>query len=49
MLREYLAEKREQQKNLAYEKLREGYEVTVEPPNSEATAMLSSIVTGETN
>ena len=49
VLREYLAEKREQQKNLAYEKLRETYEVTVEPPNSEATAMLSSVVTGETN
>jgi hypothetical protein len=49
VLREYLAEKREQQKNLAYEKLREGYEVTVEPPNSGATPVLSSVVTGKTS
>ena len=48
MLREYLAEKREQQKDLAYEKLREDYEVTVEPLNSRAIPALSSAVAGET-
>jgi hypothetical protein len=48
VLRDYLAEKREQQKNLAYEKLREGYEVTVGPLNTSATAVLSSAVAGET-
>jgi hypothetical protein len=47
VLREYLAEKREQQKNLAYEKLREGYQVTVEPLNTPATGILSSAVAGE--
>ena len=47
VLREYLAEKREQQKNLAYGKLREGYEVTVEPLNSRAVPLLSSAVAGE--
>jgi hypothetical protein len=46
VLREYLAEKREQQKNLAYEKLREGYEVTVEPLNTEVTGVLSQAVAG---
>jgi len=48
VLREYLAENREQQKNLAYEKLREDYEVTVEPLNSRAIPALSSAVAGET-
>jgi hypothetical protein len=48
VLREYLAEKREQQKNLAYEKLREGYEVTVEPLNTAASGALSRAVAGET-
>ena len=48
VLREYLAEKRGQQKNLAYEKLREGYEVTVEPLNTAATGVLSRAVAGET-
>ena len=48
VLREYLAEKREQQKNLAYEKLREGYEVTVEPLKSRPMTVLSSAVAGET-
>jgi len=47
VLREYLAEKREQQKDLAYEKLREDYEVTVEPLNSAAIPVLSSAVAGE--
>ena len=47
VLREYLAEKREQQKNLAYGKLREGYEVTVEPLNSRPIPLLSSAVAGE--
>jgi len=47
VLREYLAEKREQQKNLAYQKLREGYEVTVEPLNAEVIGMLSPAVAGE--
>jgi len=49
VLREYLAEKREQQKNLAYGKLREGYEVTVEPLNSRAIPLLSSAVGRETS
>jgi hypothetical protein len=47
VLREYLAEKREQQKDLAYAKLREDYEVTVEPLNTEVTGVLSQAVTGE--
>ena len=47
VLRDYLAEQREQQKNLAYEKLREGYEVTVESPNNKATGVLSQAVAGE--
>ena len=46
VLREYLTDKREQQKNLAYERLREGYEVTVEPPNTERTGVLSQAVAG---
>jgi len=48
VLREYLAEKRQQQKNLAYEKLRAGYQVTMEPLNASATGVLSSAVAGET-
>jgi hypothetical protein len=48
VLREYLAEKRDRQKNLAYEKLRESYEVTVEPLNSRAISVVSSAVAGET-
>jgi hypothetical protein len=47
VLREYLAKKREQQKDLAYAKLREGYEVTVEPLNSRAIPELSSAVAGD--
>ena len=47
VLREYLAEKREQQKELAYEKLREGYEITVEPLEAKATGALSQAVAGE--
>ena len=48
VLREYLAEKREQQKNLAYEKLREGYEVTVDSPDASVSPALSGAVAGET-
>jgi hypothetical protein len=48
VLRDYLAEKREQQKNLAYEKLRESYDVAVEPLNASATGVLSSAVAGAT-
>jgi hypothetical protein len=48
VLREFLAAKRERQKNLAYEKLRESYEVTVEPLNSRAISVLSSAVAAET-
>jgi hypothetical protein len=48
VLREYLVEKREQQKDLAYAKLREDYEVTVEPLNPRAIPALSSAVAGET-
>ena len=48
VLRDYLAEKRVQQKNLAYEKLRESYQVTVDPLDTPATGMLSSAVAGET-
>lgn len=48
VLREYLAKKREQQKNLAYKKLREGYKVTVEPLNSRVIPLVSSAVAGET-
>ena len=47
VLREYLAEKREQQKNLAYAKLRESYDVTVEPLNTSATDVLPTAVAGE--
>jgi hypothetical protein len=48
VLREYLQEKREQQKNLAYEKLREGYEVTVEPLRFGTISVLSNALAGET-
>jgi hypothetical protein len=48
VLREYLAEKKEQQKKLAYEKLREGYDVSVEPLNTSATTdVLPTAVAGE--
>jgi hypothetical protein len=47
VLREYLAEKRDQQKDLAYEKLREDYEVMVEPLNTAAVTVLSRAVSGE--
>jgi len=36
--REYLAQHRQELKNLAYQKLREGYEVIVEPPESQGDA-----------
>jgi hypothetical protein len=48
VLREYLAEQREQQKKLAYEKLREGYEVTVGSLNTDVTEVLSQAAAGET-
>jgi hypothetical protein len=48
VLREYLAEKRAQQKNLAYEKLREGYEVMVDSLDASATLALSGAVADET-
>ena len=48
VLREYLAEKREEQKNLAYEKLREGYEVMVDSLDASASPALSGAVAGET-
>ena len=47
VLRGYLTEKREQQKDLAYQRLREGYEVTVEPLNAERTGLLSHAVAGD--
>jgi hypothetical protein len=47
VLREYLAEQREQQKKLAYEKLREGYEVTVGSLNTDVTEVLSQAAAGE--
>jgi hypothetical protein len=42
VLREYLAEKREEQKKIAYENLREDYEVTVDQLDNSTTGMLSS-------
>jgi hypothetical protein len=48
VLREYLTEKREKQKKLAYEKLREGYEVTVEPMHSRVVPVVSSAAAGTT-
>jgi hypothetical protein len=48
VLRDYLAEKRVRQKNLAYEKLREGYQVIVDPLDTPETGMLSSAVAAET-
>ncbi len=47
VVREYLVDRREQQKNLAYEKLREGYQVMVEPLNTGA-GVLSRAEAGET-
>lgn len=47
VLRDYLAGKQEQQKNLAYEKLRASYDVTVEPLNTSATGVLPTAVAGE--
>jgi hypothetical protein len=48
VLREYLVEQREQQKNLAYARLRESYDVTVEPLNISATDVLPTATAGET-
>lgn len=47
VLREYLAEQRVQQKDLAYQKLREGYEVTVESLDTGVNVVLSGAVAGE--
>lgn len=38
VLRDYLAERQQEQKDLAYQTLRDGYEVFVEPPNAEPAA-----------
>jgi hypothetical protein len=48
VLRDYLARQRQRQKDLAYERLREGYEVTVEPLGAEAAGILSSAKAGWT-
>lgn len=48
VLREYLSQQRQRQKNLAYERLREGYEVSVEQPDGEAVRILPSAEAGET-
>jgi hypothetical protein len=53
--REYLAQKRKEQKDLAYQTLREGYEVTIEPVKTAqataggkiATAQASEMLSGE--
>jgi hypothetical protein len=47
VLRDYLSQQRQRQKDLAYERLREGYEVTVEPLNVEAAEVLSGVKAGE--
>lgn len=47
VLREYLAEKRAQQKNVAYARLREEYEVTVDPLDATATRALSKTLAAE--
>jgi hypothetical protein len=46
VLREYLADKREQQRELAYEELRGGYDIIVESLDTEATGVLSQAVAG---
>ena len=48
VLREYLAEKRAHQKDLAYEALRKGYEVMVDSPDASGTPALSGPVADET-
>jgi hypothetical protein len=48
VLRDYLSQQRQRQKDLAYERLREGYEVTVERLGAEAAGILSSAKAGWT-
>jgi hypothetical protein len=48
--REYLVQRRKQQKNLAYQKLREGYQVTIEPVKSAQGAggeIIATVQAGE--
>ena len=47
VLREYQAEQRKQQKDVAYQKLRETYEITVEHPG-DAAGIVSNAAAGET-
>jgi len=50
--REYLVQRRKEQKNLAYQKLREGYQVTIEPVKTvqdAAGGMISTAQAGENN
>ncbi len=46
--REYLAQRRKEQKNLAYQKLREGYQVTIEPLKSAQSAAGDIVATAQT-
>ncbi len=48
VLREYQAEQRKQQKGVAYQKLRETYQITVEHPDNAAGGIVSSVAVGET-
>lgn len=45
--RDYLVQRRKEQKDLAYQKLREGYEVTIEPPSG-GESIVSNAEAGET-
>ena len=45
--REYLVQRRKEQKNLAYQKLREGYEVTIEPVKTAQTTGGGIIATAQ--
>ncbi len=45
--REYLAQRRKEQKNLAYQKLREGYQVTIEPLKSAQSAAGKIVATAQ--
>ena len=48
VFREYQAEQRKQQKDVAYQKLRETYEITIEHPGNAAGGTVSSAAAGET-
>jgi len=48
VLREYRAQQVRQQKDLAYQKLREGYEISIEPLDVEPAALLSGDQAGDT-